>query len=58
MIYKLKDPRIFRKKFALFPRKISDVWIWLEWFDATGWYYDFNKCPNDLIKSVRYPSQL
>lgn len=57
MKWKLKPDNEFRPKFAFFPVTIKDVRIWLEWFDETGWYYDPVKCPDDLIKSQRYPSR-
>lgn len=58
MIWKSRDSSDFVRVFAYFPLKIQGLWIWLEFYDATGWYYDTWKNPDDLIKSRRYPSQL
>lgn len=51
-----KHPKEYRPRFAIFPVLISYKWIWLEWYDATGWYYSWEQ--DDLVKSRRYPSRL
>jgi hypothetical protein len=58
MKWKPKDSKEYRRRFALLPINIQGVWIWLEWYDSTGWYYDRSKCVDDFIKSKRYPSEL
>ena len=31
------NPEQYQRYFAWFPRKIGRTWIWLEFYEATGW---------------------
>jgi len=57
MMWKSKSIPEWRRKFALLPHKISDSWIWLEWYDASCTRYPTDNWL-DSYHEERWPSRL
>lgn len=57
MKWKCKKELDWRKRFAFFPKKIGPYWIWLEFYDVTGWYF-IDAYNSQKERKVRYPSDI
>ncbi len=54
MKWKIKTKDDWTAKFAFVPIHYEGMWIWLEWYDVSGWY----SVPYDEQRDLRYPSQI